>query len=493
MKKVALIPLDNRPVCYSLPAQIGEINNYIKVLLPPRELLGDLNQTAKIDNILNWLDNTLMESKISFLACNLDTIAYGGLIPSRRGIESLQDIKHRIKNFSSLIKNHKSKNPFKIYVFSSIMRISDSNINEEEKEYWDKYGKLIFKYSYLTHKSLEINDIKDKEELINLKKLIPENILDDYLQTRSRNFKINKHYLEVLNQGLFDYLVFSKDDSAPWGVNIQEAKSLENIIKKENLETKSFINTGADEIVCSLLIRGIIEAYKRDIKIFPIFSDKKGKNIISRYEDKTIYNSAKSQIKTCGLKLSDHIQDSDLILLIHTPKNKQNDQALNIYNEESSSESVNFCIEFIKNSSKPVLIADVFNANGADSNLVEKLLSKNLDLTKIYAYAAWNTTSNTLGSSIATGVSRYIAENNNSFNFNTFKKAILTRFVDDWAYQSIVRNKIRKNASCPDLQFLKENLEPFIFNVAQKLELSYGNISLSFPWDRSFEVEISID
>ena len=31
-----------------------------------------------------------------------------------------------------------------IYAFSSIMRISNNNINQEEKEYWNKYGKKIF-------------------------------------------------------------------------------------------------------------------------------------------------------------------------------------------------------------------------------------------------------------------------------------------------------------------------------------------------------------
>ena len=38
-----------------------------------------------------------------------------------------------------------------IYAFSSIMRISNNNCNEEEKSYWDKYGKKLFDYSSFQH------------------------------------------------------------------------------------------------------------------------------------------------------------------------------------------------------------------------------------------------------------------------------------------------------------------------------------------------------
>ena len=43
-------------------------------------------------------------------------------------------------------------NKGKIYAFSSIMRISNNNVNEEEKEYWSDYGTKIFEYSYNFHK-----------------------------------------------------------------------------------------------------------------------------------------------------------------------------------------------------------------------------------------------------------------------------------------------------------------------------------------------------
>ena len=54
-------------------------------------------------------------------------------------------------------------------------------------------------------------------------------ILKDYLKTRKRNFEINKIYLDWQKEGFFDTLIFSKDDCAEFGFNVEEAKTLERL------------------------------------------------------------------------------------------------------------------------------------------------------------------------------------------------------------------------------------------------------------------------
>ena len=108
----------------------------------------------------------------------------------------------------------------KIYAFSSIMRISNNNYNIEEKKYWSKYGKKIFKYSFETHRFGRESGVS---------RSIPKDILEDYLETRKRNFRINKIYLNWQKEGLFDTLVFSKDDCAQYGFNVHEAQVLEDL------------------------------------------------------------------------------------------------------------------------------------------------------------------------------------------------------------------------------------------------------------------------
>ena len=195
--KICFVPIDNRPVCYNLAKDITAIDESIELFIPPREFLGDLTKNAQVNEILDWLEKL---PACDVMVLSLDTIAYGGLIPSRRGVnekgvqENFSDIKNRVERLKPLLKNKK------VYAFSSIMRISNNNYNEEEKEYWKDYGKKIFEYSFSGG---------------NINNGIPEVILEDYLGTRKRNFEINKLYLEWQKEGLFDTLIFSKDDCAP--------------------------------------------------------------------------------------------------------------------------------------------------------------------------------------------------------------------------------------------------------------------------------------
>ena len=89
MQQIAFIPIDNRPVCYTLPQQIAAMDKNIHLYLPDRNLLGDLTKQADIDGILNWLENLHEVDKV---IVSLDTIAYGGLVPSRRCSDTFEQI-----------------------------------------------------------------------------------------------------------------------------------------------------------------------------------------------------------------------------------------------------------------------------------------------------------------------------------------------------------------------------------------------------------------
>ena len=186
--KIGFIPIDNRPVCYTLPKLISQIDESLQLVLPKRTLLGDLTKQADVEGLFNWL-KTL--SDVDAFIISLDTIAYGGLISSRRCEEGFLEIKNRLDSLKSFLKGKK------VYAFSSIMRISNNNINEEEKFYWNKWGKKIYEYSWNVHKK-GLEFASDNE--------IPVEILADYLETRKRNFEINKLYLEWQKEGIFNIL-----------------------------------------------------------------------------------------------------------------------------------------------------------------------------------------------------------------------------------------------------------------------------------------------
>ncbi len=440
--KVCFIPIDNRPVCYNLAKDICAIDKSIELFIPPREYLGDLKKTADINKLFVWLENI---PKTDIMILSLDTLVYGGLIPSRRSNETLEELKIRVNQIRKLIAG---KN---VYAFSSIMRISNNNYNEEEKEYWSNWGKKIFEYSFLSDK---IGYSPDTD--------IPKEILEDYISTRKRNFEINKMYLDFQKEGLFEALIFSKDDCAEYGFNVAEARELEKLGGK----TK----TGADEIPLTLLSRSI----KKDVKIYPLFTEPDYKNCISNYEDVTIEQSVLGQLDLGGFKVVNSEEDADVVLVINNFIEKQGELVMNW-------ETIPYSNSFIS-PNKPYAVADVRYANGADNAFVEELFKNRLPE---YGYSAWNTSANTLGSLLAALKVKYIAK---EYNENAFKKLQLIRYLDDWAYQANVRAKINKPCD------IKELMSQYEEKIINKLEPESLNpiITYTYPWNRKFEVEINI-
>ncbi len=430
--KIAVIPIDNRPVCYNLFKDIVAIDEDLELFIPPRTFLGSLTEDAKVEEIYLWLENL---PRVDCMILALDTLAYGGLIPSRRGKL------YNIDRLKPLLKNKK------VYAFSSIMRISNNNCNDEEKFYWKDWGKKIFEYSF-------------SGGIVN--NGIPDDILEDYISTRKRNFEVNKKYIEWQKEGLFEELIFSKDDCAESGFNVDEAKELESLGGK----TK----TGADEIPLSLLASAI----KKKIKVYPEFLEPEWKNSVSNYEDISIEKSVLGQLELGGFEIVSTEDDADLVLIINNFIKKQGELVMGW--KTQGEYHGNF-----KLPNKPYCVADVRYANGADNSFVNDLLIK-IDMKDFYGYAAWNTSANTLGSLLAGVKVKWQAK---KYNDKAFKKLQMIRFLDDWAYQANVRNKI----NFPDE--ISELMKPYEEIIAEVLNYKIlSNVNYKYPWNRKFEIEV---
>ena len=122
MKKIALIPIDNRPVCYQLPKMNIDIDKNTKIFLPDRNFLGSLKNNADTQALFDWLEDL---EEVDYLIISADTLIYGGLIPSRRSGENFEILEQRILKLRNIL----LKKNCKTFLFSSIMRISNNNIN----------------------------------------------------------------------------------------------------------------------------------------------------------------------------------------------------------------------------------------------------------------------------------------------------------------------------------------------------------------------------
>ena len=443
--KISLLPIDNRPVCYNLVKDITSIDNSIELFLPNRELLGDLTKQANVEALFDWLKSL---EDVDCIILSLDTLIYGGLIPSRRSKDTFEIINERLNTLKQILETKMAK----VYAFSSIMRISNNNYNEEEKEYWSEYGKKIFEYSFEFHKT----GIEPNSD-------IPKNILEDYVKTRTRNFEVNKRLLQFEKDGLFEFLIFSKDDCAQYGFNVMEANELKNM--------GANIKTGADEIPLTLLAR----ALKKEIKIFVEYIEPENIDLISNYEDVSIKESVEGQLELAGFNQVLDSDKADIILIVNNFKIKQGEHVMS-WDTEPFNKAFNM-------PNKSFAIADVRFANGADNNFVEMLL-QNIDLKNFYGYAGWNTSANTLGSLLATIKTKFKA---NQYNDIAFKKLQLIRFLDDWAYQANVRKMINKP------QDISTMMKPYENKLFKILDINpIENIKYSYPWNRKFEIEVDL-
>ena len=210
------------------------------------------------------------------------------------------------------------------------------------------------------------------------------------MATRKRNFEINKIYLEWQKGGLLDILVFSKDDCAQYGFNVQEAVELET--------SGAYVKTGADEIPLSLLARMI----GGNIHICPVFLEPEYKNLISNYEDISIEKSVQGQLELAGCEISDE-ENADILLIINNFEKNQGEIVMKI-------DTKSFGRSF-KVPDKSYMAADVRFANGADNNFVNELLFNNkISDETFYGYSGWNTSANTLGSLIFAAKTKFFAK-----------------------------------------------------------------------------------
>ena len=385
--KLAFVPIDNRPVCYTLPKLLAKIDESIEFYIPDRKYLGGLKQEADIDHLFEWL---ITLPKLDAIILSLDTLAYGGLIPSRRCPETFEQIKERIETLKEILEGKDAK----IYAFSSIMRI----------------------------------------------------------------------YLQWQKEGLFETLIFSKDDCAEYGFNVQEAQVLEKM--------GAYTKTGADEIPLSLLSRAI----QGEMKICPKFLEPESKNLISNYEDVSIEKSVLGQIELAGCKITDE-ENSDIILYINNFKNNQGEIVMKVGTESFS--------KTFTTPNKPYMIADVRFANGADNNFVKELFKNKINDENFYGFSAWNTSANSLGSLICGAKIKFFAK---KYNEKAFKKLQITRFLDDWAYQANVRQQLEK----PNIEKTTELMKDFEKTLEKVLNTNIA-VNYKFPWERLFEVEVDFN
>lgn len=480
---MALLPLDSRPVCSQWPTMLAKIAG-ITLQHPLTKHLNHLKQPANIDAITQWIETL---SPHTHLIIALDTLAHGGLIPSRQGNTPLHTCQHRVE---TALKSLHKKN-CTVAGFSSIMRTPNYNNAEEEPDYWAEYGRDLHAYSAAIHRDGHASD-----ELV---QRIPEAVRQHFLTTRERNHTLNQQYLHYLTHQTLQSLTYCLDDSGPYGVNQLEAHQLTQQIMQQrqtsNTPLKAHVQTGADEVACTLLSHYVCEQSGTSPRIYIEYSDPHAIDVTLKFDGISVTQLTEQHIERCGGTLTPDKQTADMWLLVHTPPSKHPEQQgdwcerVPPQTTRLQHEHARELADKAHQSHRPLIIADIASANGSDPALVLPLLQLDHLEDTLYGYAGWNTPGNTMGSALSMGIIRWVSEQQGCFDSEYFKYLLLVRLTDDWLYQSNVRQHL-SNVITSDserhIQLLMDNglnlLRSVLAIPAETMPTLY------FPCHRRFEI-----
>ncbi len=474
MTAVALLPMDDRPVNYDCPRYLARAAG-MEILLPPREWLGNPWRASRHDDLVDWLVRTAPLAEAVIVA--IDTLAYGGLIPSRTSSESTETVLGRL----GVLRELKAARPTQPILASSvILRISRTDSSEEEKPYWATYGRGMFRLSYLEHRA-ELGDASAAEaaERDALRSRIPDEVYHDYRQGRARNHAVNRAMLDWLVEGVFDYLLLPQDDTADYGWNIAEARTLQALIRRRGLTGRAITYPGADEIGCLLLARCACRRAGFAPRIWPRYSGTTGSSVITAYEDRPIHELLKAHLAPLGGVVADTPREADLVLYVNAPVRRQGngDSQWLIWKgpdavraqlppglhawfdrftttegfratrgemqspHRSPEEFVRALLAALA-SGRPVALADVAFVNAADL-VLGGLLRQHPPVAAQAAYGGWITAADTQGTVLAQAVIRTLALRGQATReqLAAHLAFLLLRFLDDDLYQACERTR----------------------------------------------------
>lgn len=496
-KTIVMLPLDERPCNFDYPAMMPKTD--CKVVMPPKNIMGDKKVPGDTKMIADWLlDNA---KSADALILSLDTLVYGGIVPSRLHTSSEKELVERV----DIIKKLKEINPhMKLYIFGLIMRCPTYSSDAEEPSYYEECGAEIHLFGKYTHleklKKLSKEETADFERV---KSVVKKSYLEDYTARRKTNLAVLMHALSFAADGTADYFIVPQDDAAVYGFTAMDQMVVREFLKSNVLHKTTAMYPSADDIGMTLLARAACELSGIRPKVYVHYSSSKGGLTIPLVEDRILDETVKYHILSINGIQVYSLTEADVLLAVNVGSKMfevKSLESVTAYDIERNLAEFKNYIQYALDTDKIVAVADVAILNTADTELTSLLHKENL-MFKIHAYAGWNTSSNTIGTALCQSVLYMLGKDragNDGF--------LVHRYFEDIGYMAYARKYVTDNL-LPGLglnyfkidskdgyvaqlvcdavcSYMKQNY-PKVFNLAKE-------ITVKMPWIRMFETDIKI-
>ena len=454
MKNIILLPLDERPCNFDFPSKIFNGEKY--TIIRP-EHLGQKKTPASYEFIRDFLLANIEKADAAVIS--IDTLLYGGLIPSRLHHLSEETVLERLM----LLKELREKNPqVKLYAFQCIMRCPKYSSDDEE---------------------------------------VDPAALKDYLDRRAFNGSFNIRTLDLVEDGTIDFLIIPQDDSAKYGYTAMDQKTVRAKIDEKVLNDRVILYPGADELGMVLVSRAINALENNTPRVYLKYASTLAPQLIPNYEDRSLNETVKYHVMAAGCIAVPSLADADVVMGITAPANEMEEAAnqpannINYDVERNMAEFLYFVNDCLKRGI-PTAILDNAYTNGGELQLL-RVLNKQGILMKLAGYAGWNTSANSMGTVLAMIV-------NNMYQNNTEAKQnfLVERFIEDFGYGAVVRSYVtehilpqwgmtyfwceeqRGKAANAVLEELRKFVKTEMTSVADKVTVE----DIFLPWSRMFEI-----
>lgn len=513
--KIALVPLDDRPVNTYFPQMTAKAGG-VETIMPDEDMLGHFTTPGDGEEIGDWLLD--QADKVDGSVISVSMLAYGGLVASRTADQSYEDALSNIK----AIKRLKAKKPKKpIYVFDTIQRLAVTATDPETLKYYDQ----IREWAILYDEVHNLGMTEKEDRLEELEELIPDAVLQDYLDARERNHKINSLLIDWVKDGTIDYLVLAQDDAAPHGLHRAEREALVEKAEDLGVEDRTAVFPGADEVGTVLVSRLSLDQLGIHPKVAVEYSGIDGSDWTAPFEDTAFDESVDMHIVAAGGKAVRDADDADLVLMVNTPSEPGESKA---DRREALDDFVDAINEHLEDG-KRVAVTDVTITNKADPDLIERL-QDDVKLPALLSYTGWGTAGNNMGSALGQALQRTaFLEKGNQFGVPLTVDAaeahvnlLLSSFVNDHNYRNEVMADARELVKelggnewglGDDFEevndFVVEELAPEVedwyenYFADQTIDIgkrgnhtftgkltSLDDVEIVLPWERLFEVFI---
>jgi len=497
MKKIVMLPLDERPCNYDFPRKLMEDNDRYILTVPDKSILGKKKQPAVFEDISGFL---LDNADADIAVISIDMLLYGGLVPGRLHNESEETLDEKLKILIEL----KRINPkIKIYAMNLIMRCPQYSSSDEEPDYYERCGREIFLLGRYEHRAeLGLTEDGEKEKAEEYRRIIGSD-LNDYLARREINKKMNCAVIDYVGK-VIDFLIIPQDDSAEFGFMARDQREIKSYIRESRKELSVMIYPGADEVGMVLLSRALLSDMKKNPSFKIMYDSVSAPFIIPKYEDRMLGESIESQIWASGGNIVDNSNSADIILAVNAPGDNTEEAVTQPNNGRGYQINRNLPLfvsrigNMIKDG-KNVAVADVAFCNGGDTELA-LLLDETGTAMNLAGYAGWNTSGNTLGTAISEAVFVYL------FGFTKAHSRFLAlRYYEDVGYCSYARAAVSGTLNdfgvkCCNLSNKQPDVtkrdveftEKFISSVMPSVFARYHIEKCFMPWNRMFEAGFSI-